>query len=214
MEIKKIDTINKLHEFLRSSKDEAEFFGLDKNDYISMKEYVERLNYLNNLYFLRIKSPFMSLTKKNRWVKDIQPNFNQNNEHVLDVIDYRGNTTPIIKEYDTYICPFGSSRREEKLCKNSNEELKEIDEISKKIDLSEIKNREETLSNNFLITVKNFNTPIVTMNLKFLISKEMNYEEVEALLSDYHTAYATYLIQNKTLSNSKEQVVKKLYLKK
>ncbi len=210
----KLDTIGRLNEFLRSSKNESEFFGLDKTGYISMEEYLEKLRYLYDLYFLSIKEPFMSLTKKNRWVKDVQPNFNYFSDHVFDVIDYKGNTIPILKEYGTYTCIPNSSRREQKLIRNSAQEIWEIDQITKRYEFDNIKKNEETLSNNFLVSMRNFTNPIIKMNLKFLIPEKFSYEDVENLLVDNYIIYATYLIQNRKIAANKEQLVKKLYLKK
>ncbi len=205
---KKIDTIEKLKDFIYSSKDEIDSFGLDKQELISLKEYLKGLRKLYSIYSMKIKAPFISITKKNNWIKDIQPNFNHFSNSVMDIIDYNGNIITLNKENGKYVVHLDPRYKDEKLCKEFASELEEIENISEEF---VVDGEVNTASNNFSLRFQNFDTMDLRMNLQNFIDNSLSYENAEESALQY---YSTFLSQNHMLKANKDKVIKKLYLKK
>lgn len=60
-------------EFLDSNLDEIEFFGCDKQDYISLEQYLHELKLKKEEYDKLITPYLKSIQNKNKWVKEIVP---------------------------------------------------------------------------------------------------------------------------------------------
>ena len=205
---KKIDTVGKLNEFINSSKNEPEFFNIDKEKLISLREYLEGLKKLYSLYSFKIRSPFMSIAKKNNWIMDIQPNFNHFTSSVLDIIDYNGNITTISKRDGKYVVCLDPTLREEKLCRDYDTELKEIEKVAEEY---VVDGEIVTASDNFSLRIQNFDKIDLRMNLQNFIDNDLSYKSAEEAALQY---YSTFLLQNQILEKKKDMVFKKIYLKK
>ena len=205
---RRIDTIGKLKDFIDSSKDEADYFGISKDKLISVKEYLQGLKKLQSIYSIKTREPFMEIIKNNDWISDIQPNFNYFTNSVLDIIDYKDNVITISKENGKYITRLDSKPRTEKLCRDFDSELREIETISNEF---VIDGEASTASNNFSLVVQNFKTIYLRMNFENFIDNNLSYENAEQAALNY---FSTFLLQNKILANSGDKLAKKLYLKK
>ena len=220
-------------DFLSSDLDEVEYFGCNKNSLISLREYINELKQKNEEYEKLIQEPLESIKKKNKWVKNIVPRY----DGCLTSVQIFGKNQPNLgvginpkiakahgKNPDDYILtggmiitPFHSLklRNRIKVLDNSQNEIREIDKIAKKLNF--VKEEFDTASENFSIKSSYYNGcyieyldwPIIRVipltgelqNFKRLMSDELFYKK-EGMYP-------------KPLSDEdKERLVKKLYIKR
>lgn len=216
-------TCAELLAFLSSDKNELEYFGYDKQDLISLYEYLSELKERNDLFQKMIFSPLESIKSKNRWVKNIVPARDIN----ADGLIVYGIFSSIIKlktdDYD-YICteegclnPFWHTKLKykSKLLGNSQVELHEINSIVNELSIDVEKL--STISGNFTISVLAFNKCYIDMGPLTLF--KINIPDQKIIVNERFVKKGLFHIREGILANQLDQeqaekLVKKLYLKK
>lgn len=74
----KIIDYTELKQFINSDATEIEFYGLSKEDFISLKEYMQLLKSKKQNFFNKIEEPLSSIKSKMPEVIDIKPEFDRN----------------------------------------------------------------------------------------------------------------------------------------
>lgn len=219
--------------FISSDLDEVEYFGCDKNSLISLREYLNELKQKNEEYERLIQEPLESIKKKNRWVRKVVPRY----DGMLSSIQIRGKNQPNLgvgiypemakargKKEDDYILTGGmiitpfhnlKFRNRIKVLDNSQNEIREIDKIAKKLHFE--KEKFDTASGYFSIRSDNYNVcdiecfdwPIIRA-----IPLTGELQNFARMMSD-ELFYKKEGMYPKDLSNDdKERLVKKLYIKR
>ena len=97
----KIIDYTELKQFINSDATEIEFYGLNKEGLVSLKEYLNMLSEAKKRFFKEINSPLNSIQSKMPEVIDIKPEFD--NHSALKVICQRPNTDiTIAKDYNEW----------------------------------------------------------------------------------------------------------------
>jgi len=216
--------------FLGSNLNEVEYFGCDKTSLILLKDYLLELKQKKEEYDKLIIEPLKSIQSKNKWVKNIIP------DHDLDEngLVIRGKTAPTfllginpefskgnpedyIRIGGNYVTPFlqMKMKNRKKLLENSQEELHEINKIVHQLNV--IEKSFTTVSNRFEINPSEYDRCDIECfgwNIIRYIRATEKLEGVKPMMSS-ETFYKKEGIYPKPLTlEEREKLVKKLYIKR
>lgn len=217
-------------DFLASDLNEVEYFSCDKTSLMLLKDYLLELKQKKEEYDKLISEPLKSIQSKNKWVKNIRPNHdldenglvvwgNTNPTFLLGIQPEfsNGNPEDYIRIGGHYVTPFLQikMKNRKKLLENSQEELHKINKIVHQLNV--IEKPFTTISDRFKIDpseydrcdVECFGWPII----RYIRATE-KLEGVKPMMSS-ETFYKKEGIYPKPLTlEEREKLVKKLYIKR
>lgn len=209
--------------FLADNKNEIEYFGCDKQELISLYDYLKELKCRNKLYQEMVFSLVESIKIKNRWVKNIVPARDINPDG-LAVYANSDDTFTLGITDEGFVRIGGSSsspfyrltlKHRTRLLDNSQDELHEINNIAHdlKIENQNIK----TVSGNFNIDISMFDKCYIDMGL--LILAKINVSDQKIIRNENFVKKGPFHIREGILANHLNQeqaeiLVRKLYVKK
>ena len=185
---------NTLTTFNNSNLDECAFFNCEKENLISLRDYLVELKMQKESYKQMISEPLKSIQKKNEWCTDIQPylfilspgfsmeatsknypsiRIYEDNNGILFGSGIQISNNPFIRFFSTK-----KWRERRKIIENSEEELLEIEEICKSFGFTSGADGIFTASNNFLITAIDFDTILVVYKELFKPSDERSWAKI------------------------------------
>lgn len=207
-----------LLDFIASELDESNYFNCsDKKSLISLKEYLNDMQKKNEEYIKLISEPLKSIQNKNKWVEDIRPSHDLNDDGLLIL----GNKESILllgidpnlskRNSNDYII-IGSSHmnsflnlkmnKREKILENSQEELHEINRVCHELNILE--NPFITVSGYFFINPSKYDF----CKINYLTSEIMYFIPSTGILNVGKD------IESKVLTLEEgNKLVKKLYIK-
>lgn len=211
-------------EFVISSEDEASFFNCNREDLVSLKDYLLELKQKKSEYNKMIEKPLRSIQEKNPWCVDIQPEAKDlfimkamaenypsiyihyaNNDFYGNGIELSYN--PILRYLHTK-----RWRERKKIVNNSKEELLEIKSILESFGFSDDFHGLITVSKHFIVIPHSFDELSVQKRIrtdlyahKIILDKNGEYS------SDYCGLAGFGDKEGKKYADS---YIKKLYLTK
>lgn len=209
-------TMKEIKKFIDSFDEEPYYFSCDKDDLISLREYLEQLHEKEEIYREMIKEPLEGIQHKNKWVLEVSPAFAlpgisyvlvSKNQPIVRISQKEGLATMISYHSDsnTYLKRKRFVERI-KVFENSLDELNEIKDVTNQFDF--VREREGILSasNNFIISPIDFNDIEVRTSAYRLLSIHPNEKTI-----DLH--HITRIEFNKN-GYTYHRILEKIYLKK
>lgn len=212
-----------LFAFLANDKNELEYFGYNKQDLISLYEYLNELKERNELYQKMIFSALESIKAKNKWVKNIVPARDINPDGLI--VYGKSSSILMLKtdDYD-YICadevilsPFRHIKLKyiSRLLGNSQVELHEINSVANELNIDVEKL--PTISGNFTFGFLDFDKCYIDMGP--LTLSKINISDQKIIVNERFVKKGPFHIREGILANQLDQeqtekLAKKLYLKK
>lgn len=211
--------------FVLNQQDEIEFFNCDKENIVSLKEFLIEFKELKEKYYQLISEPLKSIQEKNPWCKDIQPlnskkytmsvmaknypsiNVGWNNDDMVV-----GGITEGLPPLSGLLYKQRFNTRS-KVTTNSIEELKEIRNIIKSLNFFNNEEGIVSASNHFLITPQSFEE--ISINVRWL--EWVYYYYTINLNRNGNMAVNKHGFLNNELDNISENnndIINKLYLRK
>lgn len=216
-------TYAELLAFLASNKDELEYFGCDKQELISLYDYLNEIKNRYKLYQEMIFTSLETIKSKNRWVKNIIPARDINPDGLV----VYGNSDPtftlgitdedFIRIGGSYSSPFCQTKLKyrTKLLDNSQDELHEINNIAH--DLNIENQNMETVSGNFNIDISMFDKCYI--DIGSLTLSKINILDQKIIANERFVKKGLFHIREGILANyldqeQTEKLIRKLYVRK
>ena len=211
-------TFDKLRKFIESELNENEYFCCNKENLISLKEYITELKLKKQKYSDQIKEQLHSIQQKNKWVTDIQPSFNWPSVDIkVEAKNYPSIGIGRVKEdgklemtselYSVFLTDSIIYRRiknRKKIISNSQEELKEIEKIINNFNFLNEKEGIISVSENFVIRPNDLDTIDIFTNKRRFFHINLNDDE----------SYLFKDSKNILLKNYSKRLINKIQIKK
>ena len=181
----KTKTHSHIKEFIESSQDEREFFSIDKENLISLRNYILELKEKEEKFNKSINLLFESIKGKNDWVERIEPAFDSK---FLIVAKAKNQPNIYVNQYGNGFAVSGyaqgllvGKRFEErrKIIKRSREELDLIAEIIARSDFEQEERGFKSVSENFIIQPIDFDGINIYSHNKHFATLDTKKEKAE-----------------------------------
>ncbi len=214
---------HEVEKFITSPLDEKDYFKCEKENLVSLKNYLLELKEQKKEYDKLIAEPLKSIQEKNTWCKDIQP---INNDSYLMKAKAKNYPSVFIGEYDDnfwfqksyydslnprgFVYNIRLKKRQE-IINNSKDELQEIKRIIQSFGFSNEDEGLITISNHFLVIPYSFEEVHIQKKRKTSLYHTIRLNKNGEFTSNY--CGITYF-DDKESKKYADGFIKKLYLSK
>jgi len=210
-------------DFINSPLDEIGYFKCDKENLVTLKNYLVELNKQKKEYDRLIADPLKSIQEKNSWCKDVQPaagdiyfmEAKAKNYPSVFIGEYNGNLVDSGIAYDSLdlrrLIYEKRIEKRHKIIENSKDELLEIKKTIQSFGFGNKDDGLVTASNRFLVTPYSFDELHIQTNGGILMDYIIKLNKDGKFIYDYYGL--TYFDDNKSKDYA-DALSKKLYLSK